>query len=270
MASSTTGKQDSVETGGGVSNPTGKRVVGISSQAESRRESKTVDAEPSGMDLADRGAASPGSSSSRWWIGVAVGLVLAFPFGWLLSYAATLPFFLGPFFFALFGLVIGAVIHRVASPGRPYAPGVLVIGTTLIVLLIMSITIINESRDFPGEMAAQAAKRTRTLEGRTIYEYRADVSAGARRFLEVKYPPGGTLGYVRWIVTSGEVAPGEIEGVKRRLSPQQGGIIWSIRVVLSFALLGFGIGSLTLNLRLRDEPLIREIDAKRLGRSVDS
>lgn len=267
MASTTTGEQDSVETAGEVSKPTGKGVVGVGFEAESRRQSNTVDGAPSGMDPSDGTAAPSRSSSSRWWVGVAVGAVLAFPFGWLLSYAATLPFFLGPFFFALFGLVIGAVIHRVASPGRPYASGVLVTGTTLIVLLIMAITIINESRDFPDEMAAQAAKRTRILEGRTIYQFREDIAEGARRFLEEKYPPGGTIGYVRWIVTSGEVAPGEIEGVKRRLSPVQSGIAWSFRVVLSVALLGFGIGSLTLILRLRDEPLVREIDAKRLGRS---
>lgn len=189
--------------------------------------------------------------SSRWWLGVSMGAVVALPIGWLLSYAATLPLMLGPFFFALFGLVIGAVIYRVASAGVNYGSGAVLIGTTIIVLLVFGETILLESRDFPGEMADQAADQTRALGDRSIEEFRASTTEGVRQYLKENYPPGGAIGYVRWVVTRGRIAPGEIEGVTKTLTPLQSGLGWSIRVVLSIALLGFGIGSQTLGLRRR-------------------
>lgn len=192
--------------------------------------------------------------SKRWWLGVLVGAIVALPIGWLLSYAATLPFLIGPFFFALFGLMIGAVIHRVASPGGPYGSPALLIGTTMLVILVFGETVILESRDFPAEMADQAASRTRTLGNRSIEEFRAETTEGVRRYLENNFPPGGTIGYVRWILTQGRIEAGEIEGVARPLVPLQSGFLWSVRVVLSIALLAFGIGSQTLGLRLRIEP----------------
>ena len=39
----------------------------------------------------------------RWWLGVVVAAIFAIPLAWLLSYAASLPFFLGLFFLMLFG-----------------------------------------------------------------------------------------------------------------------------------------------------------------------
>lgn len=192
-------------------------------------------------------------SSNRWWLGVLVGAVVALPIGWLLSYAATLPFLIGPFFFALFGLVIGAVVHRVASPGRPYGLAALLIGTTMLVILVCGETIILESRDFPSEMADQAASRTRTLGDRSIEEFRTQTTEGVRRYLKDNFPPGGTIGYVRWVLTQGRIEAGEIEGITRTLTPLQSGFLWFVRVVLSIALLAFGIGSQTLSLRLRTE-----------------
>ena len=58
----------------------------------------------------------PHSSTMRWWLAVLAGVAVTLPVAWLLSFAGTLPFFLGVFFFALFGLLIGAVIYRVAAP----------------------------------------------------------------------------------------------------------------------------------------------------------
>lgn len=200
-------------------------------------------------DAESSGLPSDRMPSHRWWLGVLVGAVVALPIGWLLSYAATLPLLIGTFFFALFGLMIGAVIHRVAAPGRPFRSGALFLGTTIIVVLVFGETIFLESRDFPGEMADQAARMTRTLGNRSIEEFRAQTTAGVREYLVNNFPPGGTLGYVRWVVTRGRIAAGDIEGVARVLTPIQSGFYWSVRVVLSIALLGFGIGSQTLGLR---------------------
>lgn len=213
--------------------------------------SDRVGAQPPPESCADKG------SSARWWLGALAGGAVALPIGWILSYAATLPFLLGPFFFALFGLVIGAVIYRVASPGKPYGSAALVLGTTMIVMLVWSETIVLESRDFPAEMAALAAKRTRTLGDRSIEEFTTQATAGVERFLRDNYAPGGTIGYVRWVVTRGRIEAGEIEGIARKLTPRQSGFVWSARVVLSIAFLAFGIGSQTLGLRLRNDPVTR-------------
>ena len=208
-----------------------------------------------------RESCADNTSAARWWVGVLVGGVFSLPIGWILSYAATLPFLLGPFFFALFGLVIGAAIHRVASPKSPYGSASLVIGTTMIVMLVLGETIVLESRDFPAEMAAQAAKRTRTLGDRSIEEFSAQSTAGVERFLRNNYAPGGTIGYVRWVVTRGVIDSGEIEGIARKLTARQSRFIWCARVVLSIAFLGFGIGSQTLSLRPRRDRVSSVSDA---------
>ena len=202
---------------------------------------------------------------ARWWAAVGAGAIASLPFAWLLSHAALLPFLLGLFFFMLFGLVIGAVMHRVASPGRPHPRLELVIGTTFVVALAWSVSIIVESRDFPRKMAAEAGDTTRYLGGQTIAEYRSAVADDVRWFLRDRYPPGGTLGYVRWVLTSGELQKGEIAHLNRTLSRGQRKLLWAVRAVLSAALLAFGIGSQTLPLELERERPVRAIDDTREG-----
>jgi hypothetical protein len=72
----------------------------------------------------------------RFWLGILVALVVSIPFCWLLSFAALLPFYIGLFFFALFGLVFGAVVCRVAARRGPYGSGTVLAGTTLLVFAV--------------------------------------------------------------------------------------------------------------------------------------
>jgi len=200
-------------------------------------------------------------STARWWLAVVVGLVVSMPLAWLLSYAAPLPFFLGIFFFALFGLLIGAAMHRIASPGRPYGRAVLVVGTTVVVVVGWTASMLKEGRDFPMDMAVKVGNRTRDIGDRTIGEYRAVVADEVRSFLRERYPPGGTIGYVRWVLTSGELKKGQITHVHRTLEPAQRGFTWAARVVLSIALFAFGVGSQTLPLKPDTsitEPAVKE------------
>lgn len=195
----------------------------------------------------------------RWWVAVTAGLMVSVPFVWLLSYGAALPYYLGLFFFALFGLIIGAVMHRVASPNRPYGRGALLAGTTIVVFTGWCGTIGLEANGFPADMAEEATKMSR----RTIPNvaaFRADIADGVRQFLVKKYPPGATLGYVRWIMTSGELKRGDVTGMSRNFEASQRGLAWAIRVVLSLALFAFGIGSQTLPLKLVSERSHRMID----------
>ncbi len=213
------------------------------------------------------GGSDPGNTASRstgrWWLGVVVGVVIGLPLAWLLSYAATLPFLLGLFFFALFGLVIGAVIHRVASAGRPYGRAILLVGTTFAVLVIWGLALAKEGRDMPLDLAKEAS-RSRRIDygGRTVDEFQVHVAGQIRDYLGRQYPPGGTLGYMRWALDSGVIGRGEIEGVTRALDQPQRGFWWAVRVILSVGLLGFGIGSQTLQLRWKaDKGLARVRDA---------
>jgi len=187
--------------------------------------------------------------TGRWWGSVCFGILFSIPFGWLLSYAAALPFFIGMFFFVLFGLIIGAAVFRVASKNAPYPSTPLVVGTTLIVLLIWSFTIVKESRDFPLEAAKHIADQTRDIGDQSIEEFRADVVVQVKQFLRTQYAPGGTIGYVRWVLTDGLLQANDFDAVQRTVSAPQIRLWWAVRVTLSIALLAFGIGSQTLTLK---------------------
>ncbi|RME36651.1 MAG: hypothetical protein D6788_11155 [Planctomycetota bacterium] len=172
-----------------------------------------------------------------------MGGLVSVPLAWLLSYGAALPFFLGLFFFALFGLVIGASVFRVASRGGRYSRGRIELGTALLVLWGMWLSIVFESRGFPEDKAREAAQSTLDIGHRTRAEYEAFVAEQVRDYLRKHYPPGGTVGYVRWVVASGEIPRGDLKEVRRTLQIGHHGWTWVIRVLLSTGLLAFGIGS---------------------------
>lgn len=196
-------------------------------------------------------AASASRGSDRWWAAVLVGLVVSLPLTWLLSYGALLPFFIGVFFFALFGLIIGASMFRVASPGRPYGTVQVFLGTTLVVLTSWSLSMVKESRDFPNDLAKDAVRRVRDIGDRTAAEFKTHVEDSVRRLLREQYPPGGTLGYMRWSLMSSRFEKGAIEGVSFELGRNQSRWAWAVRVVLSIGLLAFGVASQTFLLRPR-------------------
>ena len=91
-------------------------------------------------------AAERNSTTARWWAGVVAGAIASLPLAWLLSYAAFLMFFLGLFFFALFGLLIGAVVYRVAFGNQPYSRTTVLLGTTILVAVPWTFSIVKEAR----------------------------------------------------------------------------------------------------------------------------
>ena len=244
---------------GNVTRPKRDGAGSVSDAAAPKGDENTTLSNSAHSTFQPSSAAPSAAGTLRWWVAVAAGLVVSVPFVWLLSYGAALPYFLGLFFFSLFGLVIGAVMHRVASPNRPYGRGVLLSGTTIVVIAGWCGTIGLEANGFPADMAQEATKMSR----RTIPNvaaFRADVADGVRDFLRKRYPPGAALGYIRWILTSGKLDRGEVTGLSRNFEASQRGLGWSIRVVLSLALFAFGIGSQTLPLKLVSERSHRAID----------
>lgn len=182
----------------------------------------------------------------RWAAAVAVGCALAAPFGVLLSYVSFLMAYLGLFFYALFGLVIGASVYRVAARRRPIPKAQVLSGTTLIVLVGWGLSIRGEIVGLPRDIANLAVEaRTRLPEGLNKAEYLASIEDQVRRYLSDRYPPGGAIGYIRWITESGRFPKGTFEGVNRELARPQRRWVWAIRVVLSIVLFSFGIASMT-------------------------
>lgn len=174
--------------------------------------------------------------------------MLGVPIGCLLSYAAALPNFIGVFFFALLGLVVGAIVFRIASPNRPFPKFSVISGTTAVTAIIWTSSIVKEALDFPTDMGQVAASQTRDLGGRSLSEFRNEFASQVRGHLRTQYPPGGTVGYVRWVLTSGELKKGDTELIQRAMHVPQAKIGWAIRVVISGGLLAFGVASQTLPL----------------------
>ena len=198
--------------------------------------------------------AGPGSAAAtkpkRWALAVLVGAGAGLPLGWLLCYGALLPFFLGLFFFLLFGLLLGAVIYRVGAPARPMPRGRLVLGTAVVAFVTWAVSIAVEGYDFPRQMADKAIGDHRKLpEGTaTAEEFRRESAEQVARYLREHYAPGGVIGYIRWAVSSGRLERG-VGQLRRPYQASQPRGWWVLRVLLSIGLLGFGIhsqvGSLT-------------------------
>lgn len=194
---------------------------------------------------------------TRWAAAVVIGTLVSWPLAWLLSHAALLPFFLGIFFFALFGLIIGAVMHRVAAPARPLPKAALWGGTTWIVVFVCGFSLIQEAHDIPRKLAKAASERTRDIGDRPTAVYIREMEGNIREVWRDKHGSTGPRAYVPWILAGGEFAPGEVPGVQTTLRAGVSGAWWLVRVALSVGLLAFGVSSQTLALRLHYDPGVR-------------
>lgn len=222
-------------------------------RAEPRAENPALDVptKPPAIALGEAPADAPAPplsppSPGGLIFSVIVGLVLMVPLGWLLSYGAALPTFLGLFFFALFGLVIGAAMYRAAGRGRPRRRASVLAATLVVVSFGVGLTVYAEARDFPSDIAEGALRERRVLAGRSVDQFRNELAGAVNSWLSEKYAPGGTWGYMRWIVSSGRIDKSEIELLSKNVVRSPSGKWWCLRVALSALLLAFGIGSQTM------------------------
>ncbi len=201
------------------------------------------------------GAEADASGSRRWWAAVVTGAVVSLPFGWLLSYGAALVALLGLFFFALFGLVIGAVMYRVAAPAPPVSRGQLIAGVAIVVAVCWGVSMWKEVRDFPGDKAAYTlGEVTQLPEGVTREQFAHDVEQFVRDTLDHQYGGAGLIGYARWVLDSSRMEyPVETRKEPIKLKAIQYKWWWVVRVVLSIALLAFGIHAQVAPLRRASE-----------------
>lgn len=170
--------------------------------------------------------------------------MVSLPFAWLLSYGAALMALLGLFFFALFGLVIGAVAYRFGVTVRPIPITHIRAGTAIIVFTCWSLSFAKEVRDFPMDKANAAIVVVRPLpDGMTADEFKVDVARFVKRTLAEEYGGGG-LGYAWWVLSSSRMEY-PVETMKHPivLRPVQYRWWWGIRVVLSIVFLWYGVYS---------------------------
>lgn len=186
----------------------------------------------------------------QWAMALMVGVLLGLPTGWLLSYLIFLPFYLGFFFFTLFGLVIGAVVYRVAVPCQPVPRARVRTGVCIVVGVCFGSSLLAEATRFPTDVAEKALRSVRTLpKGVTPEAFRADCADFARRRLREVAWPGGIAGYFRWTFASGRFEV-EFEGQARPViyRAQMYRWWWLVRVMLSLSVLTFGVASQMVDL----------------------
>ncbi len=202
----------------------------------------TIDTVTSGTHQGER-PATIYRGGARWWWAVFAGALASLPLGWLLSYGAALMALLGLFFFALFGLVIGAVVFRVGQSARPIHPRHIKIGTALVTIVCWGLSMAKEVHDFPQDKARFALKQASPLpDGVTAEAFKRDVIQFVQDQLETGYGGTGFVGYARWVMGSSRmeypvetmVEPIVLSGVQHRGW-------WALRVILSVVLLAAAI-----------------------------
>lgn len=192
--------------------------------------------------------AAPASSSS-WFLAVGVGAAAGVPVGWLLSNLALLPFYLGLFFFLLCGLLVGALMYRVAHAAAPIPRWAVILGAAVVAGMTWLTALGFESRHLGGDAARSLIASRQRLTPDEILELRDRVPANVAEHLRTNYPPGGTIGYVRWVATSGQMVVGVTDGGNPfKFSLRQRQLRWVFRAAMSVPLLFFGVMSQVVGL----------------------
>ncbi len=184
----------------------------------------------------------------------AAGAAVAVPMGWLLAHAAMLVFYLGLFFFALFGLLIGAVEFRIARPVAPLARSSLLVVGLLTVLWTWLVAMAFEYHNLTSDVRTFVWNTFRTIDAEAAQQIDA-LPARLQENLRRSYPPGGLIGYMRWAARSGRMEVGKLPNnrpIEFRL--RQGPRGWSLRVALCAGLLTFGVLSQVLSLADAPKP----------------
>jgi hypothetical protein len=145
--------------------------------------------------------------------------------------------------------VIWLVARRGGLPNRGAQSSVrdraIIAGTTIIVLMTWAVSIMKESRDLPDDMANRAIRSVRDIGSMTAAEFRQRAADDIRVHLREQYAPGGTIGYLRWVLASGRFQAGTFAWQSKELAFPQARYLFAVRVTLSIGLLAFGVASQT-------------------------
>lgn len=180
----------------------------------------------------------------------AAGCCTGIPAGVILAYLAPMPFYLGLFFFLVFGLVIGAIMFRFGRGAVPVRPLTLNLIGSVVVLLTWGTTLVTEYATFSGLVARQTET---ALFRRLTPQQRAEVVAKSHthvmsQLLGRPYEGGaadwlaGFPKYLRWIARDGTMeCPRTVDPSTFTFKASQRRTSWAFRVVVSMALLAFAV-----------------------------
>jgi hypothetical protein len=193
-----------------------------------------------------------GRDGGRWLRAVGAGLLVGVPVSVLLSFAGLLPFYLGPFFFLLFGLAVGAGVFRVARPMRPVSRVSAFAAAAAVIIPIFAASLLLEYAQLGPHAGKMVAKKVRELPpDMRPSQFRRTVGQRLREYIAAEYPGSGLLAYTCWAATSGrcelDLPPGA-HPASAVYTMSQSPMGWTLRVLISLILLAGGVLSQVLPL----------------------
>ena len=165
---------------------------------------------------------------------------------WAFSHLGNLFYFLGLFFFILFGLIHGAAAFRFLSAFRPIRRPMLTCIGGLFALLTWGGGLVLEASYLPEDVydaTIKTFKRGLPL-GLQAADFKRDVLAQTTDYLRENYGSNRTISYVRWELAGGSLDL-TVRGRERSLAYErpQRRIGFALRVLASLVLVAYGMFS---------------------------
>lgn len=185
-----------------------------------------------------------GVDARPWRLALLTSFMVLGGLTWILARVVFLPYFMGLFFYQVGGLLAASAAFRVARPRRPYSRGRLLAGAVAVACAAWCVSICFEYQDRLAGIARAAefyeAKAAAVARGGSAAEVMERVRDGLRAHLRGDFPPGGVIGYVRWVVAAGEHTF-VVDGVTDTVRISQRGRAWVLRSIASICLMTIGL-----------------------------
>ena len=187
---------------------------------------------------------SPPTGGRSWWLSLGACFVVLGALTYILARVVFLPYYMGLFFYQVAGLLAGSAGFRIARPERPIRRFRLIVGAILVAVSAWCVSIVFEYHDRVEGIARESefyeAKLKAIERGGSAVDVMEQVRSGLRDHLRTQHPPGGVIGYVRWVVASGELIL-TIDGVTDSVRIAHRGRVWVLRSMASIVLMAVGL-----------------------------
>lgn len=186
----------------------------------------------------------PQPNTGSWRLSMGASFLVLSALTYILARVVFLPYFMGLFFYQVAGLIAGSAGFRVARPVRPVRRARLIGGALLVALSAWCVSIVFEYYDRVDGIAREGefyeAKLAAVERGESAADVMARVQSSLRDHFRTQYPPGGVVGYVRWVVQSGEQTL-TVDGVTDTVRIAHRQRAWVLRSIASIALMATGL-----------------------------
>ena len=184
------------------------------------------------------------SGGRSWWLGLLASFLFLGALTWILARVVFLPYYMGLFFYQVGGLLAASVAFRIARPERPIKRRRLLFGAVLVAIAAWCVSICFEYHDRIEGIARgpefYEAKVKALAKGGSAADVMDRVRNELREHLRSTYAPGGVLGYVRWVVASGEYTL-TADGVTDTVRIAHRRRAWVLRSIASICLMACGL-----------------------------